>query len=545
MIEDDDLCLVDYELQALSLVGMTIDERYKLERLLGQGGMGSVYLASDELLGRQVVIKIMHGGPMAKQNAARFFREARSLAHLNHPNIVTLYDYGWYHEQAYLVMEFAAGVNLRAILGGKGETVDVKRRWTIREALNVAIVVANALSYAHRQGIIHRDIKPENIIIGDQIKLTDFGIAKIRQYPSITMIADVMGTPVYMAPEQALGKEIDERTDLYSFGVVLYEMLTGWPPFSPSDEVSIVSQHLQITPVPPSLRNPEIPKRLDRLILKMLSKDSYKRPASSDEVLYELEAARQDLPTTIDTELPKRKSVVPEDEAKVEALRSIPLFATIPFEDLCELSREVTSRQYRKGTIIFHKDDVGYTFHIVKIGKVKISIPSEKGDDAILSYLGPGDFFGELTLLDEKPRSATATAVEYTETLALERADFLAFLKWHPDLAIHIFAVLAQRLRDLNSQLESIIFFDPPARLAKTLVKLVDTCSNKTPEGWEISSPVTRSELARMTGVSTSVVRRLLSDFQAAGVLSFQNQRYIIYKPEELRMKACRGAGRG
>ena len=152
----------------------------------------------------------------------------------------------------------------------------------------------------------------------------------------------------------------------------------------------------------------------------------------------------------------------------------------------------------------------------------------------ILSYLGPGDFFGELTLLDGKPRSATATAVEYTETLALERRDFLDFLKWHPDLAIHIFAVLAQRLRDLNSQFESIIFFDPPTRLAQTLVKLVDTCSNETPEGWEISSPVTRAELARMTGVTTTVVRRLLRDFQAAGVLSAKNQRYIIRKPEEL-----------
>ena len=210
------------------MLGTTLAERYKIQRLLGEGGMGSVYLATDQLLSRQVAIKIMKAGPMARQNAARFFREARSLARLNHPNIVTLYDYGWHGEQAYL---------------------------------------------------------------------------------------------------------------------------------------------------------------------------------------------------------------------------------------------------------------------------------------------------------------------------ALERGDFLDFLKWHPDVAIRILAVLAQRLRNLNSQLENIIFSDPPARLAETLLKLVETYSRETPEGWEISFPVTLAELARMAGVPTRTVRRLLRDFQAAGVMSTKNRRFIIHRSEKLRRRALNGAG--
>ena len=544
--DDETLWPMDYELQTLSMLGETLAERYKLEQLLGEGGMGSVYLATDQLLDRQVAIKIMKSGPMAGQNQARFFREARSLARLNHPNIVILYDYGWHGEQAYLVMEYACGECLRNILEGPGEAVGFERSFTIDEALNIGICVAKALSYAHRQGVIHRDIKPGNIMVGDEPKLMDFGIAKIRQDPSITMVAATMGTPIYMAPEQAMGREVDERTDLYSFGVVLYEMLAGRPPFASSDEMSVVSQHIQVTPVAPSLHNPNIPKNLDRLALKMLAKDPAKRPTSIDEVLAELETARQELSAGIGVEIPRRKELLPEEEARIETLRGIPLFAPIPLEDLAELSQQLNRRHYRKGEVIFHKDDFGSTFHIVKTGNVKISIPSEseEGEDVILAYLGPGDFFGELALLDENPRSATATAVENTETMALERGDFLDFLKWNPDAAIRILAVLSQRLRNLNSQLENIIFSNPAARLAETLLKLLDTYGSETPEGREISLPMTPTELAGMAGMTTRTIRRLLRDLQTAGVLSTKNRRYIIHKPEELKRRALRGAPR-
>jgi CRP/FNR family transcriptional regulator/CRP/FNR family cyclic AMP-dependent transcriptional regulator len=216
----------------------------------------------------------------------------------------------------------------------------------------------------------------------------------------------------------------------------------------------------------------------------------------------------------------------------------------VSVDDLSSLSRQFTRRHYRKGEIIFHKDDFGSTFHIIDIGGVKLSIPSEEGGDVFLAHLGPGDFFGELALLDENPRSATATAIESTETLALERKDFLDFVKWYPDVAVSILAVLAQRIRNLDSQLESVILFKPQARLAQTLLKLVSTHGSEIPGGWQISIPLTQPELAEMVRVTTGTIRRLLRDFREAGIVSIENQRYLIHKPEELRRMATMGDSR-
>jgi CRP-like cAMP-binding protein/KaiC/GvpD/RAD55 family RecA-like ATPase len=228
-------------------------------------------------------------------------------------------------------------------------------------------------------------------------------------------------------------------------------------------------------------------------------------------------------------------------EAVGSTLRGIPLFSSVSVDDLSSLSRQFTRRHYRKGEIIFHKGDSGSTLHIINIGGVKLSIPSEEGGDVFLAHLGPGDFFGELALLDERPRSATATAKDSTETLALERKDFLDFVKLYPDVAVSILAVLAQRIRNLNSQLESVILFKPQARLAQTLLKLISAHGSEIPGGWQISIPLTQSELAEMVGVTTGTIRRLLRDLQEAGIVSIENQRYVIPKPEELRRMATMG----
>ncbi len=242
------------------------------------------------------------------------------------------------------------------------------------------------------------------------------------------------------------------------------------------------------------------------------------------------------------------KSMLGQREGGAEAvgstLRGIPLFSSVSVDDLSSLSRQFTRRRYRKGEIIFHKGDFGSTFHIINIGGVKLSIPSEEGGDVFLAHLGPGDFFGELALLDERPRSATATARDSTETLALERKDFLDFVKWYPDVAVSILAVLAQRIRNLNAQLESVILFKPKARLAQTLLKLLSTHGSETPGGWKISIPLTQSELAEMVRVTTGTIGRLVRDFQEAGIVSIENQRYLIHKPEELRRMATMGGSR-
>jgi CRP-like cAMP-binding protein/KaiC/GvpD/RAD55 family RecA-like ATPase len=220
------------------------------------------------------------------------------------------------------------------------------------------------------------------------------------------------------------------------------------------------------------------------------------------------------------------------------ALRSIPLFSSISVDDLSSLSRRFIRRRYRKDEIIFHKGDFGSTLHIINSGKVKLSIPLEDGEDVFLAHLEPGDFFGELALLDERPRSATATAKDSTETLALEREDFLDFIKLYSNVAVGILAVLGQRIRNLDSQLQSVILFTPQARLAQALLELASTCGSEIPKGWEVSIPITSSELAEMVRVTTGTIRRLLRDFRDAGILSMENQRYVIHKPEELRKMA-------
>ena len=238
------------------------------------------------------------------------------------------------------------------------------------------------------------------------------------------------------------------------------------------------------------------------------------------------------------------RSMLGPDEAGAEALRGtlrgIPLFSSVSADDLSNLSRQLTRRHYRKGEIIFHKGDSGSTLHIIDSGSVAVSIPSREAEDVFLARLGPGDFFGELALLDEHPRSATATAVEATETLALEREGFLEFLRCYPDVAIRMLGVLSQRLRNLNAQVESIIRYRPQARLAETLLKLVESHGSETPDGWEISIPLDSAGLAGMVGASTATVRRLLHDLQADGVIGTRKQHYLVHKPEELQRRTPR-----
>jgi CRP-like cAMP-binding protein/KaiC/GvpD/RAD55 family RecA-like ATPase len=257
--------------------------------------------------------------------------------------------------------------------------------------------------------------------------------------------------------------------------------------------------------------------------------------------------ARTKATTHFDPSVVKRfaESMFGQRQGGVDAvgstLRGIPLFSSVSVDDLSSLSRQFTKRRYRKGEIIFHKGDFGSTFHIINLGEVKLSIPSEGGGDVFLARLGPGDFFGELALLDERPRSATAVTTASTETLALERQDFLDFVKLCPDVAVSILAVLAQRIRNLNSQLENVTLFRPQARLAQTLLKLVSTYGSEIAGGWKISIPLTQSELAEMVRVTTGTIRRLLRDFREAGIVSIENHCYLIHKPAELRRRATTG----
>ncbi|MFJ1753748.1 protein kinase [Kitasatospora sp. NPDC088134] len=261
------------------------DGRYRLTRRLGRGGMAEVFAAQDVRLGRTVAVKLLRS-ELAEDDTARlrFTREAHAVAALNHHSIVAVYDTG--EEQhggestPYIVMELVEGRTVRELL------VDEEAP-PVDQALIITAGVLEALAYSHRHGIVHRDIKPANVIIttGGAVKVMDFGIARALAGGATTMTQTgmVMGTPQYLSPEQALGKPVDHRSDLYAAGCMLYELLTLRPPFTGETPLSVVYQHVQDAPVPPSRVNDRVPPQLDALVLRALEKNPDDRFQSADE----------------------------------------------------------------------------------------------------------------------------------------------------------------------------------------------------------------------------------------------------------------------
>ena len=256
------------------MIGTLIQSRYRIEAKLGQGGMGIVYQAFDTLLDRPVAIKELFESGISGDGRARLLNEARAAAQLSHPNIVTVYDVGEQNGSLFIIMELVAGNSL------KEQTFE-----DLECVLDVSKQLCEALAHAHQHGIIHRDLKPENVFLVDnQVKLMDFGLAR-SVASRMSAEGELVGTAYYLAPEQALGGEVDERTDLYSLGVMIYEMATGRLPFSAGDALGVISQHLHAPVVPPRTYNAEIDHVLNNLILQLMSKPREERPSSAEEVL--------------------------------------------------------------------------------------------------------------------------------------------------------------------------------------------------------------------------------------------------------------------
>ena len=264
--------------------------RYELLSELGQGAMGVVYKARDPVLDRVVAIKTINltlPKDELSEYEARFYQEARAAGGLNHPNIVTIYDIGKGERMAYMAMEFLEGEELRSVLSHR-EPLPVTL------ALDIAAQVAEGLDYAHERHIVHRDIKPANIMIvrDGLVKITDFGIARMRTNEVKTMTGMILGSPKYMSPEQVAGKRADHRADLFSLGVVFYEMLTGHAPFMADNIHGIMYQILNFTPPAPSTRNPELPEMVDLIITKALAKGVEERYQSAREFADDLKNCR-------------------------------------------------------------------------------------------------------------------------------------------------------------------------------------------------------------------------------------------------------------
>jgi serine/threonine-protein kinase len=262
-----------------TLLNTLFDGRYRIVRKLGTGGMANVYLAEDEVLGRRVAIKILndrHAGD--DQFVERFRREAKNAASLSHPNIVSIYDRGEAEGTYYIAMEYLDGRSLKELIVARGPA-------PVNVAIDYARQILSALRFAHRHGIVHRDIKPHNVLVDAEgrLKVTDFGIARAGA-SQMTEAGSIIGTAQYLSPEQAKGAPVDQTSDLYSVGVVLYELLTGVVPFTGDTPVEIAMKHLSSIPEPPSARRAEIPRALDMVVLRALAKDPADRYGSAEEM---------------------------------------------------------------------------------------------------------------------------------------------------------------------------------------------------------------------------------------------------------------------
>lgn len=267
--------------------------RYEVLGELGQGAMGVVYKAKDPLIDRIVAIKTINLGLALDEKEEyenRFYQEAKAAGRLSHPNIVTIYDVGKNGDVAYIAMEFLEGRELRDIMNDDGLL-------SVDQVLDIVAQVAQGLAYAHEHEIVHRDIKPSNVMVvrDGHVKITDFGIARMASSAVQTQTGMVLGSPKYMSPEQVMGKTIDQRSDIFSLGVMLYEMLTGQAPFNGDNVNAIMYQTLNAIPAPPNALNPEVPEMVNFIVAKALAKKLVDRYQNAKDLAVDLRACRETL----------------------------------------------------------------------------------------------------------------------------------------------------------------------------------------------------------------------------------------------------------
>ncbi|MDQ6778761.1 MAG: Stk1 family PASTA domain-containing Ser/Thr kinase [Actinomycetota bacterium] len=269
--------------------GTIVDGRYRVISRLGSGGMADVFCAEDQQLGRKVALKLLHRRFAEDPGfVERFRREAQAAAGLQHPNVVSVYDRGSHDDTYYIVMECLPGRTLKQLIRDEAPLDSVR-------AIDITIQILKAARFAHRRGVIHRDLKPHNVMVeddSDHIKVTDFGIARAGA-SDMTETGSIMGTAQYLSPEQAQGHAVSASSDLYSVGVVLYELLTGRVPFDAESAVTIALKHVSEAPEPPSKINPNVTPELEQIVLWALNKDPVHRPADDEQLITALEQAKQ------------------------------------------------------------------------------------------------------------------------------------------------------------------------------------------------------------------------------------------------------------
>lgn len=334
------------------MTGKLIGNRYEIIEEIGKGGMAVVYKAKCMVLNRYVALKVLR--PEFREDKDfihRFKVEAQSAGALSHPNIVSIYDVGQDGDLDYIVMEYVEGVTLKQYIDAKGIIP-----W--KEAVDYAAQICSGLEHAHKKGIVHKDIKPHNIIITREgtLKITDFGIAKVMSTSTIsTGGAAAMGSVHYFSPEQARGGYIDAKTDIYSLGVLMYEMVTGKLPFDGDSAVAIAMQHIEKEPIPPKTLNPDIPQSLENVILRAMSKEQLSRYESATKMMIDLKKVYLGTPVSYDSRVsdgetmyvPKvepREHVMPDELLGYEGKHK-------PVEPVQKKSKEKSEQQKKKDKV--------------------------------------------------------------------------------------------------------------------------------------------------------------------------------------------------
>lgn len=335
------------------------DGRYTVLKKLGEGGKGIVYKARDTVLNRVVAIKMLKSAVTSEEAYSRFMIEAQAVAKLNHPNIVSIYDIGKEDEKQFFVLEFVDGESLRDIIGTYPEG-----KCDIQTILRIGMDVCGALQYAHSQKVLHRDIKPENVIVTREgvAKLMDFGLAKMIGQPRLTQEGVIVGTVAYVAPEVALGKGADARSDLYSLGAVLYEAAVGRPPFPGDDPIKVIFGHIHDSPTPLDKLNPKVPQALADCVMKLLEKDPEKRYQSAEDLSKALiEVSEEFLKEAL---MPTHKPSIVVPSPRPIATREVQLIDRV--EEMNILREAVDRAVHGEGGLVFVSGEAG-------IGKTRLA----------------------------------------------------------------------------------------------------------------------------------------------------------------------------
>lgn len=391
--------------QAVRKVG-----KYELIQELGRGATSVVYQAVDPFQNRQVAVKVVFPEALGDKEYGRRYRklfvtEASLAGKLAHPHIVAIYDAVADDEASYIVMEYVDGTTLE-------QYTRADNLLPVRNIIEITYKCARALDYAAQHGVIHRDIKPANILLSGEldIKISDFGAA-LTEAAETTQISGI-GSPAYMSPEQVREQSLTYQTDIFSLGVVMYQLLTGRLPFQGTNNYSMIYQIMNADPAPPSKFRQEIPARIDAIVLRALRKDTAARYQTWEEFAHDLVSALG----------PEQKADrgMPESE-KFDTLRKLDFFRYFTDVELWEVLRLATWHQYPRDAILIQEGDIGSSFFILTAGEVKIT-----KQDRLLNVLKTGECFGEMAYLGKQKFQRSASVCSISQVVAIEiRAETL------------------------------------------------------------------------------------------------------------------------